>query len=60
MMTCHSNTSGAFFDRMNEADWHQYKWTKRAERLEELSDQLKWAPHIWMGVSVESEKYLRE
>jgi protein gp37 len=47
------------FDRMNEADWHQYQvLTKRAERLEELSDQLKWAPHIWMGVSVESEKYL--
>jgi protein gp37 len=47
------------FDVMNEAYWHQYQvLTKRAERLEELAPKLKWAPHIWMGVSVESEKYL--
>ncbi len=47
------------FDVMNRASWHQYQvLTKRAERLEELSSRLKWAPHIWMGVSVESEKYL--
>ena len=46
------------FSVMNEANWHQYQvLTKRAERLEQLSSQLKWAPHIWMGVSVESEKY---
>ena len=47
------------FDVMNRADWHQYQvLTKRAERVHELSPHLKWAPHIWMGVSVESEKYL--
>lgn len=47
------------FDVMNQADWHQYQvLTKRAERLEELSDKLPWAPHIWMGVSVESKDYL--
>ena len=47
------------FDVMNRAHWHQYQvLTKRAERLEELSPLLAWAPHIWMGVSVESEKYL--
>jgi protein gp37 len=47
------------FRVMNEADWHQYQvLTKRAERLEELSGHLTWAPHIWMGVSIESEKYL--
>ncbi len=47
------------FRVMNQADWHQYQiLTKRAERLEELSEQLEWSPHIWMGVSVESEKYL--
>lgn len=47
------------FDVMNRADWHQYQiLTKRAERIEELSPRLRWAPHIWMGVSVESEKYL--
>ena len=44
---------------MNEANWHQYQvLTKRAERVEELSPYLQWAPHIWMGVSVESAKYL--
>lgn len=47
------------FAVMNQADWHQYQvLTKRAERLEELSSQLPWAPHIWMGVSVENEDYL--
>jgi len=47
------------FSVMNEANWHQYQvLTKRAERLEKLSPVLHWAPHIWMGVSVESEKYL--
>jgi protein gp37 len=47
------------FDVMNEADWHQYQiLTKRAERLANLSHKLRWSPHIWMGVSVESNKYL--
>ncbi|HUQ90771.1 MAG TPA: phage Gp37/Gp68 family protein [Bryobacteraceae bacterium] len=47
------------FAVMNAANWHQYQvLTKRAERLEELSPLLPWAPHIWMGVSVESERYL--
>jgi len=47
------------FRVMNQADWHQYQiLTKRADRLEELSALLSWSPHIWMGVSVESEKYL--
>jgi protein gp37 len=47
------------FRVMNRAAWHQYQiLTKRAERLEELSPLLSWAPHIWMGVSVESENYL--
>ena len=47
------------FSVMNEASWHQYQvLTKRAERLEELSGKLPWAAHIWMGVSVESEKFL--
>ncbi|HXJ37670.1 MAG TPA: phage Gp37/Gp68 family protein [Bryobacteraceae bacterium] len=47
------------FDVMNQADWHQYQvLTKRAERLEALSNDLRWAPHIWMGVSVENKDYL--
>lgn len=47
------------FGVMNQANWHQYQiLTKRAERLEQLSPLLNWGPNIWMGVSVESEKYL--
>jgi protein gp37 len=46
------------FEIMNRADWHQYQvLTKRSERVLELNDQLDWSPQIWMGVSVESEKY---
>ncbi len=46
------------FDVMNRANWHQYQvLTKRSERLRKLSKKLEWAPQIWMGVSVETEKY---
>ena len=46
------------FDTMNRANWHQYQiLTKRADRLEELSPHLPWAPHIWQGVSVENADY---
>lgn len=47
------------FDVMNSAHWHQYQvLTKRAERLEAFSSELPWAPHIWMGVSIENGDYL--
>jgi protein gp37 len=46
------------FDVMGRAHWHQYQvLTKRSDRLLELSGELNWAPQIWMGVSVENEKY---
>jgi len=46
------------FDVMGRAHWHQFQvLTKRSERVLELSKELKWAPQIWMGVSVENEKY---
>jgi protein gp37 len=46
------------FAVMNRADWHQYQiLTKRSDRLRQLSKFLDWAPHIWMGVSVENEDY---
>jgi protein gp37 len=47
------------FDIMNRANWHQYQiLTKRSARLLELSPLLPWADHIWMGVSVETAKYI--
>lgn len=46
------------FDVMARAHWHRFQvLTKRADRLAELSSKLEWAPNIWMGVSVESDKY---
>ena len=46
------------FDVMRRADWHQYQLlTKRSERLLELDSQLRWLPHVWMGVSVENQDY---
>lgn len=44
------------FQIMNKAHWHQFQvLTKRADRLEELSNQLPWSKNIWMGVSVEDQ-----
>src|SRR5271154_552845 len=46
------------FSVMRRAHRHQFQvLTKRAERIEELSPLLKWESNIWMGVSVENQKY---
>ncbi len=46
------------FDVMARAHWHRFQvLTKRAERLEDLSPRLSWAPNVWMGVSVETARY---
>src|SRR5690349_9665824 len=46
------------FEVMRSAHWHRFQiLTKRASRLFELDNYLKWAPNIWMGVSVENEEY---
>jgi protein gp37 len=47
------------FEVMNEANHHIYQiLTKRSQRLALVGSSLSWSPHIWMGVSVESEAYL--
>jgi protein gp37 len=47
------------FDVMKRAHWHRFQvLTKRADRLAELSSSLEWSPNIWMGVSVESQRYV--
>jgi protein gp37 len=47
------------FDVMRHAHWHRFQvLTKRAERLADLSDKLPWPHNVWMGVSVESDKYV--
>jgi protein gp37 len=47
------------FATMVEADWHVFQiLTKRPERLLELADELPWARHIWMGVSIENRRFV--
>lgn len=47
------------FAVMAEAHWHQFQvLTKRAERLAELDARLQWQPNIWMGVSIETQRFL--
>src|SRR5437660_667530 len=47
------------FAVMERADWHIFQvLTKRAPRLATLARSLPWKPHIWAGVSVESNQYV--
>jgi protein gp37 len=47
------------FSIMSQTPQHTYQvLTKRAERLARLSRHLYWPPNVWMGVSVETPKYL--
>ncbi len=47
------------FDVMCRAHWHKFQvLTKRAHRLAELSAELPWPANVWMGVSVESQRYV--
>jgi protein gp37 len=47
------------FSVMKRADWHRFQvLTKRADRLAELTQELDWAPNVWMGVSVENQRYV--
>lgn len=47
------------FDTMRRADWHTFQiLTKRSPRLRRLGPHLPWAPHIWVGVSIELDKYV--
>lgn len=57
----HSNVPLEFiqkvFKTMNENPQHTFQvLTKRADRLLEVHDQLRWTHNIWMGVSVEDAR----
>ena len=46
------------FDVMEQAHWHQFQvLTKRSERLAELAPSLPWPDNVWMGVSVENQRW---
>jgi protein gp37 len=58
----HANVPDYFiqlvFDVMRRASWHTFQiLTKRADRLLELDPEIDWPANVWMGVSVENEKY---
>ncbi len=47
------------FHTMERASWHTFQiLTKRSERLAELGPDLKWPANVWLGVSIETAKYL--
>ena len=47
------------FETMQLAHRHTFQiLTKRADRLAEQADRLPWPINVWMGVSVESSRYL--
>lgn len=47
------------FQTMESAHWHTFQvLTKRSDRLPEIASQLPWPKNVWMGVSVESERYM--
>lgn len=47
------------FKVMNDNPQHVFQvLTKRAERLSQIHQDLKWSHNIWMGVSVEDDKVL--
>jgi protein gp37 len=46
------------FETMKQASQHTFQiLTKRSKRLVKLAPLLEWPDNVWMGVSVESEKY---
>jgi protein gp37 len=43
---------------MAKADWHTFQvLTKRSERLAHLAPRLAWPDNVWMGVSVENQRW---
>ncbi|MEZ5137353.1 MAG: phage Gp37/Gp68 family protein [Acidimicrobiales bacterium] len=46
------------FEVMVDTPQHQYQvLTKRSKRLAELGPSLPWPTNVWMGVSIESDRY---
>lgn len=46
------------FDVMNACPNHTFQvLTKRPSRVLQLNDRISWTPNIWMGTSIESERW---
>ena len=47
------------FEVMNRASQHTFQvLTKRPSRVAKVDAQLNWTPNIWLGTSIETEKWL--
>lgn len=47
------------FRVMHQAYWHRFQiLTKRSARLLDVNPYIQWPANVWMGVSVESRRYL--
>lgn len=47
------------FETMNKAHWHIFQvLTKRSHRIIQLNKRINWTENIWLGVTVESDKYI--
>ena len=47
------------FQTMEQAHWHTFQvLTKRGERLAERAPMLPWPSNVWMGVSVENQRWV--
>lgn len=48
------------FEVMSECEQHTFQvLTKRAERLAQLAPDLDWPTNVWMGVSVENNRWVQ-
>ncbi len=48
------------FKVMRKANWHTFQvLTKRSERMVEVTRRWKWPDNVWMGVSVENQRWTR-
>jgi protein gp37 len=59
----HEDIPGRFiaevFDTMVRADWHVFQiLTKRPQRLAELAPRLPWPENVWMGVTIENNRWV--
>jgi len=46
------------FDTMKRADWHTFQiLTKRPDQTLALANRLPWPRNVWMGVSVENQRW---
>jgi protein gp37 len=47
------------FDVMTVSPQHTYQiLTKRSRRLRAIAEQIHWPPNVWMGVSIEDNRYV--